>query len=254
MLVIQNKQLQVFKDLALKKFEDEMVDHVQEFFPNHFMMMQESGVRNTIRYGYVRAKSYGFTTKRNVCLYLNTMLLLGSNFDYDPQYPWAYTMLNDEIIQHPVIRIDKLANHTLELVSQISGAHHTYLNRALLNLHNNADKLFEKLISSDLASTHEHLRMLFPRKCEVIGERNLQRMISYNTNQARYYGFTHEPNILMYTVFTFIMGSGFDSDPQFSWAGGILSDSAIRDQDNKVRLLYQKVISNLRSFISKIKP
>jgi hypothetical protein len=253
MFVLQNKQLDVFKELALKKFEEEMVAHIQEFFPAQMMMMQEVGVRNTIRYGYVRAVKHGFTTKRNVCLYLNNMLELGSNFDTDLQYPWAQSILQDSSEQNASFRIDKLSDKTLDLIIQIAGINHLPLYRALLNLHKHSDVIFETLIHSDLTSATQRLKLLFAHKYEIIGEVNMRNLIQYGINKAPDYGLTSESNRLMYIVFMFMMGSGFDKDPQYAWAGEILKDTGIKDQNEKVKLLYQNIIHPLGILISALK-
>lgn len=249
MFVIQNKQIEEFKNLALKKFEDEMVDHIKESFPNHFIMIQENGIRDTIRYGYIRAKNYGFTTKRNVCLYINKMMVLGSNFDCDPQYPWAQMILNENTEYNPGLRIDRLSDKTLDTMSQIAGSRQEYLNRALLNIHNNANELFERLMSIGFKGPLHYLNTLFPQKFEVIGEYNLHQMIKYGIDNANKYGIRHESSRLIYFVCMFLMGSGFDRDPQFSWAKEILTDLSITNQTKRVELLYHKVINSVRSFI-----
>src|SRR5687768_1038870 len=106
MLIIKNAQVKAFGNAALKNFEEEMVRHVKEFFPNHYRMIRENELRTFINYAFLRAKEYGFTTKRNVCLYLNNMLALGSNFDHDPLYPWVYDILKEKTRHSPIARID----------------------------------------------------------------------------------------------------------------------------------------------------
>jgi hypothetical protein len=214
--------------------------------------MQEDGVRSTIRYGYLRAKKHGFTTKRNVCLYINNMLELGSNFDEDPQYPWAQLILQQPGEQNANLRIDKLSDKALSIISEITGPDHLHLNRALLRLHYHADEIFESLTRSDLSSAPQHLQQLFARKYDIIGEVNMRNLIRKGVMEAPAYGLTSESNRLLYIVFMFMMGSGFNKDPQFNWAEGILNDRNVKNQNEKAELLYQKVISHLRSFVSKI--
>ncbi len=248
MFSIQNKQLEAFKDLALKKFEDEMVEHIKEFFPSHYIMIQEIAIRNTIRFGYLRAKNHGFSTKRNVCLYINNMMILGSHFDYDPQYPWANFILKDDSERHPIIRIDKLCDKTLDVFDQLLGRRQLFINRALLNLHNNADLILQMLRSSDLTGAFQHLRIIFPEKYDVIGEFNLSQMINYGFDQANTYGITSQSSILIYIVCMFLLGSDFDKDPQFPWARKILNDFTVKDKNEKAELLYRTGVDNLNSF------
>lgn len=46
-----------------------------------------------VRFGITQARNHGFTFRGPVQLYLELMLLFGSYFDTDPQYPWAAAIL-----------------------------------------------------------------------------------------------------------------------------------------------------------------
>lgn len=250
MLTIKKEQQQAFSNHYLKKFEDEMVEHVKEYFPNHFISMQEKSTRNTIQYAHIRAKKYDMITQRNVCLYLNNMLVLGSHFDNDPQYPWANEILIDKNINDPSKRADKLSDRMLHVFGQIRGERYKEINRALLNLHNNADAIFRKIKNSQLKDSLHILNDLYPKKFEVVGEQNLNQLIKLGKEKAAKYGWTTEPNIVMVTAFMFMSGAGFDNDPQFPWAAEILNDQKVTDQEIKMKLLFDKAIANLKGFLN----
>jgi hypothetical protein len=251
MFIIQNKQTDVFRTLALKKFEDEMVEHVKEFFPNHFIIMQDMDTRYTIRYAYFQAKKYGFNTHRNVCLYLNTMLILGSNFDNDPQYPWAQSILHDKSINSPMFRIDKITDKAEEMFDQIAGPEQIYLDQAYRNMCDNNHELFQKMCNGSLRDSPHYLRMIFAEKYEVVGTSDLKYMIRYGISNAVNYNITSDLNMWVYVVFMFLLGSGYDKDPQFPWAGKILGNTLIRE-NKKVELLSQAGIKCLGEFLSKL--
>ena len=87
MLSIRPEQMAAFEQAALKRFEDEMLAHIKTYFPNHWRIIGEAQLRKVIQYSVSQAEQYGLTTQREVCLYLNLMLLLGSDFDTDIQLP-----------------------------------------------------------------------------------------------------------------------------------------------------------------------
>jgi hypothetical protein len=253
MFTIRNSQLEDFREAALQSFEDEMVEHIKEFFPNHFMAMQQTGTRATIRYGYEKAKSYGFTTKRNVCLYLNIMLLLGSNFDIDPQYPLAKSILTAQSEPNPNLRMDELSDKVLETMELVAGPGNMNLFRAILNFNKKADEIFQSLIFDNLNEAHHHLNVLFAQKYQAIGVANLQKMINLGSRNAAAYGLVSESGVLIYVVFMFMLGSGFDKDPQFPWAGDILNGAVYENERKKIEALYYKAIDNLRVALSQYK-
>ena len=96
MLVIRREQLSLFSQAELRKFEDWMVSHLGKFFPRQSRTMGESKLRETIQYGIKRAASYGIVSKRDVCKYVDVMIVLGRDFDRDPQYLWAARILGQK--------------------------------------------------------------------------------------------------------------------------------------------------------------
>ena len=252
MLFISNKQLEVFEIPGLRRFEDEMVEHVKGYFPNHFSAIGENGIRNTIGYAYKRAKSYGFTTQRNVCKYLNNMIIMGSNFDADPLHPWAHSILHEDNKKDSKIRIDKLSSKAIEVMTEIAGETHLYLNRTLLDLNNKSDEIFKKLINSDLTNASNILNGIFPQKLKSVGETNLNNMMKLGVVNANRYGIKSESCVLVYLLFMFLIGSGFDKDPQFAFASKNLNDKGEPNEGMKVELLFKDGMTYLKFFLSTI--
>lgn len=250
MFVIQHTQVAAFREAALLKFEGEMVVHIKKYFPSHFAMIGDNGIRDTIKNGYRNAKTYGFTSRRNVCQYLNTMILLGSNFDNDPQYPWVKNILA-EVDKGPNACMDKLMDTTLEYICTITGTQHIHLNRALLYLYHNADAVYDALMNKSYKGCLYYLEKLYPKKYEVVGADNIHDMIRMGKVNAYRYNLRSEPGILLCVVLMFIMGSGFDRDPQFPWAKSILNDASVQEPE-KLALLFDRVIKLLRSFVTDI--
>jgi hypothetical protein len=252
MIIIRREQMNILSQSSLGSFEDRMVAHVGSFFPNHYKIMGEARIRGVIRYGYDRAKRHGLTTQRNVCLYLNQMLILGSDFDNDPQVPWAAETLDDANDLNPQVRIDTLADRVARYFHEISGPDHQYLNRVLIKIHRQSRALFSQPISENFElQALDQLRRIWPKKYESVGESNLLSMIRLGTEVAARYGITHKQNLLKYVAFMFLIGSRFDIDPQFSWAGDILKENSIADQGSRTTHLYETMMNHLDSFIAK---
>jgi hypothetical protein len=95
-MIIRREQMQALGQAALRAFEDEMVVHLADFSPPLFRAVKEDQLRIAIRLGIARAGEYGITFRGPIRLYLELMLLFGSHFDTDPQYPWATEILKDQ--------------------------------------------------------------------------------------------------------------------------------------------------------------
>ena len=78
MLTIRQAQLAVFSQLEVQKFEDWTLAHLQKFFPRQCATLGERQVRESIRHGVRRAAHYGITAKRDVCKYIDLMIVFGA--------------------------------------------------------------------------------------------------------------------------------------------------------------------------------
>ena len=250
MFVIRQQQLEVFEAIALGQFEDRMVEHVRAYFPMHFRMLEETGIRTLIRHGYSRAVSHGFDTQRSVCLYINAMLLMGSNFDVDPMYPWAAEILSDTSGGYPLLRIDRLSDRSLRVFYRIAGTGHMQLNRALVNLHRDAIAIEQQIGQGSPSDLPQFAQRLFPTKAEVVGE-GAVRLLSRNAvDSAGRYGLVADAHVLLYGFLMFMIGSGFDSDPQYARLRRVLTDSRLEEPQAKAAALYAAMQDTLRGILA----
>ena len=110
MLTIRKEQLAVFGPLGKKAFEDRMITHLKKVFPEQSESLGEPKLRKIIQYGTQRAASYKIISERDVCKYIDLMILYGADFDKDPKLPWAQSILQNKGIKDPTIKIDNLFN------------------------------------------------------------------------------------------------------------------------------------------------
>jgi hypothetical protein len=134
MLTIRPEQYEVLRRTLLRQFEDEMVEHLDNFAPKHCEVIKESGIRTVIRLGVERAKEYGFTNRGPVRFYIELMFMFGSYFDTDPQYQWAGEVLNDRAVSDQMFRASGLHYKATDYVERVSGPNHVYSIEALRRL------------------------------------------------------------------------------------------------------------------------
>jgi len=270
MLKIRKEQYEELGKVSLKRFEDSMVEHIREFFPEQYDALGETVVRNVIEYGVDRAEAHGFETEPDVNMYIDLMLLLGSNFDTDPQLPWAAEILQeestedelteeestedesieDESIAEPVGRVEKLYDQAIEYLDRIEGPEDEYLVNALDEF---SDISFEELPltrSEDIENTTiSLLRRIWPEKCQVVGHAALRNLIRYGGESAQCYNITSQRGVVLYTVLMFMLGSGFDTDPQFPWAASTVKDESTINEAARIDQLYKKAIAFLDEWL-----
>jgi len=119
---LRKEQMDTFSEAARKSFEDRMVAHLREVFPQRSKRLGEPRVRGKIQHGIERAGTYGITSERDVCRYIDVMFAYGWDFDTDSKLPWAGRILNDERFLLPEAKVNRLyraaqreGSETLEL-------------------------------------------------------------------------------------------------------------------------------------------
>jgi len=108
MLTIRKEQLAVFGPVGKKAFEDRMVAHLKRVFPDKSEVLGEPQLRETIQYGTQRAAAYRIISERDVCRYIDLMILYGRDFDKDPHLPWAQSTLENRALRNPTSKIERL--------------------------------------------------------------------------------------------------------------------------------------------------
>ena len=108
MFTIRKEQMAAFRPLGKKAFEDRVLDHLKRAFPQQSAALGNEKLRETIQYGTERAAAYRIVAERDVCKYIDLMVLYGRDFDIDPNLPWAQSVLQNQAIRHPSTKVERL--------------------------------------------------------------------------------------------------------------------------------------------------
>ena len=93
LLTIRQAQLSAFSRAAVQKFEEWMLAHLRQFFPKQCEVLREPQLRELIQYGIERAANHKIVIERDVCKFIDLMIVFGRNFDTDRRFPWASQIL-----------------------------------------------------------------------------------------------------------------------------------------------------------------
>lgn len=250
MLIIRKEQIEAFEQAALENFENKMFAYLEKFFPKNCEVHGETKIREIIRYGIEEAEVHGFTTERDVCLYISLMLMLGHRFYQDPQLPWASIFFNDENIS-PSQKIDRIYDKAMAYLDQVAGVNDENLKRALQRIRGKSASALFHLPTGDFEwDTIAQFNEIFPEKCQAVGDANMRLLIQEGIKSAQHYNILNQHDIFIYLSCMFILGSGFDSDPQFTWATAILSEKSAPKQDAKANQLYNAAMVFLEQWLA----
>jgi len=246
MLTIRPDQVEAFRQHHLQKFEDDMVEHLKKFAPNHWKVIGEQTGRQVIQLGIEEARKYGLTNRGPVRFYIEMMFMLGSYFDTDPQYPWVSEVLRDPQNMDQMVRADRLYESMTKYWSDVAGPKNQHVFSALRRLSQaRADDYVTAGVPLEdcfLAG----LKSIYPQKCAYLGERPLRTLLKKTFELASKYGFTSNQDVALVTALTFFLGHGCMDDPLHSWIARRLADKRLANPAERAAELQAKAMLYLK--------
>jgi hypothetical protein len=250
MLVIRSEQMDVFRVAALRTFEDKMVEHLAGFSPPLFRAAGEEQLRKAIGLGMERAEGYGFTFRGPVRLYLESMLLFGSHFDTDPQYPWAAEILTDLDSGPQMQRAERLYERIMDYRAKVAGPEDAYTLSALRNIRAFASQPLAQYLEDFVPNMLREIAHIYPEKAAYVGNDGLLPLIRKGVAGARVQRFSTTRGMALVVVLMLAFGHGCGTDPLYPWIARTLRDEAITDPAARAKRLEKKALTWLEHVLA----
>jgi|ERR1700687_744965 len=242
MLTMRPEQVDAFRQHHLQKFEDEMVEHLKKFSPQHWRVIKEPDGRRAIKLGIERARAYGFTSRGPVRFYLELMLKFGSYFDTDPQYSWAREVLVDPEDIDQMVRANWLHDR-LSLYEAITlGQGRKYLLAALLRLSHLRIEDFVKVDATAEDVAVKGLWEVYPEKCDYLKKTAIRAFVRHSFEVAGSCGLTTKKGALLSAALAFFVGHGFPNDPLYAWIEKRLGEQRRPEERDRTDEIYSKAM------------
>jgi hypothetical protein len=94
-----------------------------------------------------------------------------------------------------------------------------------------------------------HVKTTSAVHAETLGDDGVRQVIRLGVRQADRHGFTHHGPVRLYLDVMLLLGSFFDTDPQFRWAERILAGEGQRDQSARADRLYASICDYIDAVI-----
>lgn len=241
-MIIRQQQIAVFDVIGEKKFEDEMVEHIQQFAPRLSDVVSEPGVRRAVQLGLKRSRQYGLSNRGPVRFYIEAMISFGSDFDTDPQLPWAAEILTSKAPVDQATRADLLFQKTHEYYQLVMGPDNSYGIEAMRRI---ANAQWKDLIASDGEFSDRilsGLQRMYPQKYWYVGEPLLRALAGRGIEMAQAYSIASGPGAALLIGLMFGFGHGVATDPLYPWVGRTLKDTLIQHPQDRVLRLSDKLM------------
>lgn len=224
-------------------FEQEMVAHLAEFSPALFKAIGEEQMRKAVRAGIRKADGYGFDKRGSVRFCLEMMLLFGSQFDTDPQYPWAAELLLDREAAPDLERAGLLYKRTMHYRENVVGPDSKHMRDALKRIREWARQELPFSQDSFHAGIMQEIRLLYPEKAEYVGPEALDELLREAIEEARQRQLRTLRGVAAQFILMLMFGHGCAEDPLCPWIGGALRDPAITDPAAHVKRLETRALT-----------
>jgi hypothetical protein len=248
-MIIRQQQMERLGEGMLRSFENEMVAHLAAFSPPLFRAVKDEQMRHAIRLGMARAAERGITYRGPIRLYLELMLLFGSRFDTDPQYPWAGEILKDPAPQ--MDRAGRLYEKTREYRKQVTGAQDAYTLAALRKISALARQELPISLVNFVPDMLQQFGIVYPEKAAYVGENGLKLLIESGLHAAQGFGLSSTPRALTLTVvLMFAFGHGCFEDPLYPWIGETATNVVFEDPDARAKRLERRSLTWLNHVLA----
>jgi hypothetical protein len=243
MLQIHKEQYEILKQKGGGAFENLMLEHLADFSPPLYKTLGEKQLRIVIRSGIERAENYGFNQQGSVRTYLELMLLFGSYFDTDPQYPWAGEILADANEAEQMELAEQLHERTMEYRQQVTGEDDEFTLQALNRIRQFGQESPQIPATGFQTALLNELKRIYPEKYDYVGQPSFEKLIKKGVQiaQKNHLQTTHDAALMVVLMHAF--GHGCYEDPLYPWISRTLSDERIADSKARSKRLENKAIT-----------
>lgn len=236
-MIIREAQFEALQNALTAKVEMEFVEQCYKFSPPLCKAAGDRGVLQTVRNGMERAQSYSFSDKDHIQFYIEMMLVLGSEFDSDPQFPWAAEILQDFSSQSHV-RVLALHRDLSLYLDRVVGPENVFLKEALANFL----ELRTQLSSPEelnIDNVRKLLWRFFPQKYDDMNDDQLSQIEASAMSRAREFELTWGDGLIAGIMFMF--GHGATSDNLYPWIANTLAAPPTGAEDTRLQRLWAKL-------------
>jgi hypothetical protein len=242
MLIINENQMAALKQRSLHHFEDEMMEHCAEFSPQLCKTLQEEQLRDVVVLAIQRAKEFGFSFRGPVRLYIEMVLLFGSDFANDPQYSWVQAFHRDKMGGVELYRAKHLQQKLCDYLKAVHGPDDTYVIAAIEHSDIELSNYPASSVSDPRQVCQHELTRVFPQKVDYAGAEALSLLIDSSLETCENLRISSLPGQLLICGLAFSFGHRCLDDPLYPWISKTVMNAPPDDgPDALVARLHKRV-------------
>jgi hypothetical protein len=245
MLRIRPEQMQAFEQAAMARFQSSMVAHLRQLAPKHCNAVGEAGLHQVVRTGIERVKKHGFTKRGPVRFYLDLTIMLGSDFDTDPQYPWTAALLDDPATPDEMARAERLYEKAMDYSANVFGQNYEHEKAAVRRAGLMRYETLPPFTEVSASQIVRYFAAVFPEKVHYLGEAPILVLAARAMALAGQHGLAPERGPAVLAGLMFAFGHGVTMDPQFPWVAATLVKDT-QDAATRTERLFRRALTYQR--------
>ena len=229
-----DQQIKTLRDLSFERFINEDIHHIKITFPLLATIFNDDNLRTYVKQGVSLAKASGITQRGPVRLYIDTMIILGSQFEHNHLWPKFIYNKKDKIpqIENSMAIYTELQNYN----KKVNGDEGFFYKASIEKL-NNIDI---NHIYNEHHKIHDLLNYIHPQKYQFISREGVDHLISQVENYSNIHNSEWFKNKAYISLISFLFGCFPD--------GSFYRESIIMDTLNN--FIINKNVKNHSSLVT----
>lgn len=228
---IRKEQIEAMAKEVRKGYERRVLDHVARYFPVQVRLFGRERLHPLAVRAIDQANAYFMVSEESVCSYADTLMMLGVEFDLDPQLPFARAILVEPGLSERE-RAASLYGAVKDYWEKVAGPDGGVWMGALRNFREfPVDWNREPGDEEDIKVLSGLLGRLYPSKATFMGDPGVGIFLRFSAAEAREVGIETRQGFGVFAALMFLGGSGFLRDPRFDWIGELLDETARRKEN-----------------------
>ena len=242
MLVLRKEQVDQLQQAAKRRRADAILVSLAGFSSPCFKTLDEAQRRAVIRIGMDRAEAHGLTSRDAVRFYLELMLLLGSQFDTDPQYPWAGQMLAELDQDAPMERVESLYQKAMDDREKVSGPENVHALEAFQRIRHFTQQPLRVSLETFIPDMVSEFGRLYPQKAANLDREGLEAVLRKCLEAAEQLGILTARGAVLLSLLLLTLGHGCTTDTLYPWIAGALEKTAETGSEARIEGLEKEFI------------
>ena len=205
-----DNQVNMLKKVSTENYISEITEHCGIMFPLLIHLQMKGDFRSCIQQSIVLAKKAGYTQRGPVRLYIDLMIIFGTNFDRDPLFQWLKMEERETFPQ-----IERSVNlYTLlnDYIVKVYGENGCFFKESIEKLKNFSVKDFSVKLSYSNAELHKLLMGIYPQRYDFSGYNAVNNLIAVLGEACERYKIKRLDYRLYLAVIMFLFGCSFEQD------------------------------------------